>query len=262
MAAQAVCLGTIAVLLASTWASGWPPSPSPDLKPYRESLDEILGRREFGGTTRELGMDSDAGWRQGWFSSFLKWLKRGLAKFFAELKAWLMRVLRRQGQARSAGPWFPVVSRTTAWTMGMIGGCLLAFVLFRYFMGRQVSSPVLSSSVSVHEPMVDALAKPMEEWNELAERFVSEGHWRLALRARYLAILSLLHGRHFIHYTREKTNGEYVWAMASTRAGEAFAVLTLIFDRSWYGKKAVEQRDYDVASRWAQSVDETTRGAS
>jgi hypothetical protein len=89
---------------------------------------------------------------------------------------------------------------------------------------------------------------PEEQWIELAEQCLREENYRLALRALYLANLAWLGRREILTLHAGKTNYEYEKEMR--RRGRAipeshglFAANIAVFERAWYGTRAVSAGD-------------------
>ena len=82
-------------------------------------------------------------------------------------------------------------------------------------------------------------SRPPEDWASEAERFESEGEWKLALRARYRALVSaLIHARQ-LRDVPGRTTGEYrrELARARTDVGPDFAAASELFEAAWYGDR-------------------------
>jgi hypothetical protein len=82
------------------------------------------------------------------------------------------------------------------------------------------------------------------ELNDPIRKAVAAGDYALAIRLHYLAVLKELSLKKHIRWKRDKTNGEYLRELASSSFFKPFQELTLIFERVWYGKVALEREDY------------------
>lgn len=86
----------------------------------------------------------------------------------------------------------------------------------------------------------DALAQNADAWLSLAQQLGQDGDWRMAYRAKYLAVLSGLHESGRIHFRKSLTNHAYVNRYRGPKAEiQIFAALTDMFDHVWYGDKIV-----------------------
>ncbi len=89
---------------------------------------------------------------------------------------------------------------------------------------------------------------PAALWRQ-ADTLAGEGRFREAVRVLYLAVLALLHRRHFIRFEPTRTNGEYVRQVrlseqAPPELHEPFQRLTNLFETAWYGERLCDAGDY------------------
>jgi len=248
---------------------GGPARAEEDLGPYREQLHEILGRREFRAQIRELGLDPERPFGDWEPPSAVQWLEKQIERFFRWLGDSLKGVVERffdwlrarlpQGPRGVPDTIVPALSRLAVWGLAIFAWWLLVYVIYRYLVGHKEVQRAAQARESAPSPSLDALSRPIEEWKLAAEEHVGKGEWRLALRATYLAILSMLHQRRVIHYSREKTNGEFISYLAGRPAQKAFTSLTFLFDEAWYGSRTFAEADYGHALAFAQDVDNLSR---
>ena len=64
------------------------------------------------------------------------------------------------------------------------------------------------------------------------------------MRLYYLAVLKELSLKELIKWKKDKTNGEYLRELAGSRLFGTVQEVTLIFERVWYGKTAVQEEDF------------------
>jgi hypothetical protein len=227
---------------------------APDLTACQRRLEDILARPEFRAVPRELGGLPEITPPS---VSFPAWLKDVMKKAVSAIEDWLERLFSSGSREREPDSWIPHVAPAAAWSMGIGGGVLLAFLLWMVIRRRPAAAQGSPDGVRLGgEGMPDALSRPADSWERLAEQFVREGQWRLALRALYLALLVTLHQRGIIRYERERTNGDYVGALSGNPVREPFASLTVLFDQAWYGNKPFDALSYQAAQGWARAVEE------
>ena len=105
---------------------------------------------------------------------------------------------------------------------------------------------------------LNPLALPEQEWFELAEGYLGEEDWRMAVRALYLASLAWLGRRQFIGIRSGKTNRQYEREL-SRKTDDAPAAQTLfsanvrVFESAWYGMHELNAAD---AQRFRVAVDQ------
>ncbi len=225
---------------------------------WRLKLEQILARREFRAARRGSGLEPR--WNMfsfgAWFEEQLRWL--------GELvREWLRGLWRRAPGGASEGT-LGSISQPATWALAAAAAALLGLLLQRALRNRRAQRAVaidatIAAPAAVALP--DALSQPADVWARFAEEFARSGELRLALRALYLRLLALLHERGAIRYERQRTNGDYVRALAGAPAGEPFRRLTLCFDLAWYGNKPFERADYEAALDAVRAVDRATAGA-
>jgi len=121
---------------------------------------------------------------------------------------------------------------------------LCAVLAARFRSSRRSARAGIPAPVVAAVPLdgggMNPLDLPEQSWIELAERSLLESHWRLALRALYLANLAWLGRREIIALHPGKTNREYEVELrrrtrAVPRIRELFVRNLAAFERSWYG---------------------------
>jgi hypothetical protein len=115
---------------------------------------------------------------------------------------------------------------------GFIAG--LIYVLSRMRnggLGRDGTGASADAEVSVHDE------RSSDQWIAEAESLEANGEWKLALRARYRALVARLVDRHMLTDIVGRTPGEYRHELADVLPGEAaaFAAATDLFELAWYG---------------------------
>jgi hypothetical protein len=141
------------------------------------------------------------------------------------------------------------------WTVAaLIALVVLAGALFAWQRSRWKRSganapvPQPLQMVKLDAPDLTPDLLPEDRWVELAEACLSEGNYRLALRALYLACLAWLGRRQYLGIHAAKTNRDYQ-AEFNRRARELPAARALFagsvarFERAWYGLHPVSLDD-------------------
>ncbi|HHH55201.1 MAG TPA: DUF4129 domain-containing protein [Bacteroidetes bacterium] len=85
-----------------------------------------------------------------------------------------------------------------------------------------------------------------EDIDNLIEKSINEGDFRLAIRYYYLKLLKLLDQNRIIHWEPQKTNYEYLNEVKNPSIKPNFKQFTFWYDYIWYGNyslKAEEFRD-------------------
>ncbi|HEV3271744.1 MAG TPA: DUF4129 domain-containing protein [Candidatus Methylacidiphilales bacterium] len=132
--------------------------------------------------------------------------------------------------------------------LALVVACLI-FILVRHFRRRTVNPitvlatvPVKTIDLETENVRADAL--PEDSWLALARELMDRGELRLALRALYLATLSLLAQHHLVRLSPAKSNRDYLLELTRRLRGNGAAIQLVrdninLFEASWYGTHAV-----------------------
>ncbi len=113
-----------------------------------------------------------------------------------------------------------------------------------------------------HEPL--PVERPAAEWQREADALARKEEYLEAVRALYLAVLSLLHLRQLLRFEPTRTNGEYVQQVrlapqAPPALHAVFEEFTCLFERKWYGDRSCEAVEYRAARKLAEEVQAVVR---
>ncbi len=81
----------------------------------------------------------------------------------------------------------------------------------------------------------------------LIDNAENENNYRLAIRYYYLLVLKQLTLNNFIKYEDDKTNADYMKAIASQKFSNGFAYTSYIYNYTWYGEFALDMKQYQLA---------------
>jgi hypothetical protein len=170
-----------------------------------------------------------------------------------------------EGQQPAGGRKGPGIITPTAPGAGLsavawwvLGGLLLAILiaaLVLYFSSRRNGAPAKprkETTAESEQPEASPLLpheQPASAWWREADDFARQGRHLDALRAVYLAVLSLLHRQQLIRFETTRTNGEYVEqvrlaAQAPRDLAEPFGRLTALFEMKWYGDRSCNPDEF------------------
>ncbi|MEO0779887.1 MAG: DUF4129 domain-containing protein, partial [Bacteroidota bacterium] len=89
---------------------------------------------------------------------------------------------------------------------------------------------------------------------------IAQGDYRLAARLYYLAIIKELSLHEAIQWKRDKTNRDYLRELVGHPLRDEFRALTLVFERIWYGDRALEEADFPLLqARFEQLLQATKK---
>ena len=112
-------------------------------------------------------------------------------------------------------------------------------------------TPNLESETTVADEL------PEDQWILLARRKLEEGEPRLALRALFLAVISLLGAQRLIIVRRSKSNSDYEAELRRRRSAELtelFGGNCRLFERCWYGDHPVTDLEIEQSTTFYQRL--------
>jgi hypothetical protein len=112
-------------------------------------------------------------------------------------------------------------------------------------------TPNLESEITVADEL------PEDQWLLLARRKLEEGEPRLALRAIFLAVLSLLGTQRLIIVRHSKSNSDYEAELRRRRSAELtelFRGNRRLFERCWYGDHPVTDVEIEQSTSFYQRL--------
>ncbi|MCB0518563.1 MAG: DUF4129 domain-containing protein [Lewinellaceae bacterium] len=128
-----------------------------------------------------------------------------------------------------------------------LGIALLIYLIVKMATGEKLFAP---KNKKIKPLAGDINLEQIEENLHEAEledpirRAAAAGDYALAVRLYYLAVLKELSLKELIKWKKDKTNGEYLRELAGSRLFGTVQEVTLIFERVWYGKTAVQEEDF------------------
>ena len=269
-AALAFLVLAAAPAAAATKGASNPVSPAteaviPALDPHR--LDGLLraeiGESRYGWRLPRGHADAGEGsWIRMQFRKFLDWSESWADRMEAwgkRLADWFRRIFPGGNDGwdgKGAAPASLTRIRVLMLALAILFAAgMAAFLLRRSRRGPvQEAAPAPTPTAAAPDAgSEDAKADdfPEDEWLALVDSLRAQGEERLALRALFLATLSLLARKGWLTVARHKANRDYqreVAARARRREGvaDAFGENCRRFDRIWYGRHAVTGEDWEV----------------
>jgi hypothetical protein len=198
---------------------------SPD---QRARLDDILARPEYQPEEKR---------------------ESAVARWVRQIKEFIGRLLRnlfgrspsRAPQTGGAG--LVMVLRALILLVVTVALIFGASKLARRFRGRQRADEETETREALGEEIPeDATAADMFA---MASELARQGEYRKAIRRAYIALLCDLDQRGKLRLGRSKTNRDYLDAMRSElRIYSTFCVMTLAFERAWYGQERATEEEF------------------
>lgn len=155
----------------------------------------------------------------------------------------------------AAGPAGWVAMQRSLWAI-VFGALLVALLIITARILKQRSVGEVQAiatpapvAPNIEDANVTADAMPEEGWLDLARDLMERGELRLAMRALFLATLSVLAHREFVRITKSKSNREYVRELerrghAAPEVPPLFLDSVRAFERVWYGNHELDRSGF------------------
>jgi hypothetical protein len=175
------------------------------------------------------------------------------------------------GVGPGAGPAAPAGLGNVCWlvtgglALAVIVTGLVLFLANRPRRDRPAAETGRPKAVSLEETVAELHQQPIAALLRRADELAQQGKHLEALRAAYLAVLSLLHRKHLLRYEPTRTNGEYVREVrlapnAPPSVHAPFNRFTLLFEEKWYGGGACDAAVYNEGRAFVETIHEIVGG--
>jgi hypothetical protein len=179
---------------------------------------------------------------------------------------WIRDLLKREPGARDSTTRLPGPPGHLNLYLYLLAGLVTLAILFVFLRQRLAVTPeaemtheARSKPDALHQDVL-ATELPEEEWVQLADKHISAGEHRLAVRALYLANLSRLGNKHLLTVLKSKTNGMYERELklrASDRnLCEAFAAANRGYEVAWFSGGPTDAASAAESERIARVIRE------
>ena len=104
-----------------------------------------------------------------------------------------------------------------------------------FYSDPEIASPEVSFVNRDYQPI---------DFDEAIFENVSKMQYRLAIRLFYLKIINALRLKDYIHFSKEKTNIDYLLDLTNDDLKSGFHSITTIYNHVWYGELEISQEQY------------------
>ncbi len=232
-------------------------APAPATGDLDNAIQKTLKKDEFAWRLPrpEVKDAQEEGWLMRTLHGFLHALKHWLESAMKPIVEFLRWLFDKQGAHDSSTSGWAALA-DMPWTtlflvvLALVVVCLI-FILVRYYRrgaagpAAVVVSVPTKTVVDLESENVRADELPEDSWLALARELMDKGELRLALRALYLATLSLLAHHQLVRLAAAKSNRDYLQELTrrlrgNTEAVQFFRENIRLFEASWYGTHAVD----------------------
>ncbi|MFH1091234.1 MAG: DUF4129 domain-containing protein [Pseudomonadota bacterium] len=231
----------------------------------RQAIEDVISRNEYTWRLPRMKPPQDEHQEPGLIDEFMDWLakqiKAGidtLVRWTRKVSDWLDKLFPDKKPVRETGlpglDWMH--SLNTVLILALAGLALVMIMLFFRSWRKRVRTRIVQAE-AVQEAAPDLTDEGLapddlseDGWLTLAKDLYSQGSFRLALRAFYLATLSRLAERELITIAKYKSNRDYEQEL-TRRARDREDLLRVfsqnrgLFDRAWYGRHQVTEEELD-----------------
>jgi len=115
---------------------------------------------------------------------------------------------------------------------------VILFIIFLFFaVVKTKVYRVLYSDNIVGSPdfKLSAIDDEFVDFDEAIRLQIARKQYRLAIRLLYLKVINQLRLKEYIHFSKEKTNVDYLHDLNNEELKSGFYTITSIYNRIWYG---------------------------
>jgi hypothetical protein len=146
------------------------------------------------------------------------------------------------------------ISAIIPWILKLIFLALVLFFLFIVITKTRIYRIFYSDQeVDAPEFKISKTDFENEDLDELIRKFVAEEQFRQAVRVLYLKVISLLRAKEYIHFSKEKTNIDYLHDLKNDELKTRFYAITSIYNHVWYGDAEIAEEQFEKFEERFQS---------
>jgi hypothetical protein len=195
---------------------------------------------------------------------FLASLSRALGRLGRALTQWFASLFPQGTGIRMGGSdGMSLLAQVLSWVTIVAAGAVLTLILVKLISRRRVVTPPKATSVAptpdLESEDTTADQLPEDEWLRLARQKAEDGDLRQALRALFLAVLSLLGDQGLILIRKSKSNFDYERELkrklnSLPGLDEIFSTDRKLFERCWYGAHPVTATELEQSDSLYQRL--------
>jgi len=131
--------------------------------------------------------------------------------------------------------------------MGIVGGAIFLFLIYKlFFSGKKVYIKLEEEGEDEEEQIafVERNLVQVDLHHYIREALTKE-NYAMAVRYQQLLNIQTLHEKGYIQWKHTKTNMELMEDMANKELKEEFLFCASLFDRVWFGNRAIGGQEYE-----------------
>lgn len=191
-----------------------------------------------------------------------KWLEKSKSYDYSEnYKSWKSKQKNKPRKNPNFRPFsFDMAGNVAKFIIwGLVLAALTTFLVLLFInLYKNSGEKVKTKDFKIDDPIENIDEADLEKLLGIA---LNEKLYREALRFKYLILLRALNQWKYIVWKKDKTNGTYLSEMRTNARFEMFKLLTISFERVWYGNKAFGEPDYNTLSPVFEQFQENVSSA-
>lgn len=244
-------------------------TPNPARLPTAEvnqQLDRVLTAPEYAWRNPSK-VEAPPSWLeqfQDWLRDVLASVGRALDRLGRAIGRWLSSLFPHVSGINPSGTdGMSVVAQVLSWVTIIGTATVLTLILVKIISRQRAvtppKAPVVAPTPDLESEDTTADQLPEDEWLRLARQKLEDGDLRQALRALFLAALSLLGAHGLILIRRSKSNFDYERELSRKRNSapgldEIFSADRNLFERCWYGAHPVTTAEFEQSDSLYQRL--------
>jgi hypothetical protein len=253
-------------LRALPLARATPNAAHPSTAEVNQQLDHVLTAPEYAWRNPDKAEAPP-----GWLDQFKDWLRdclvrlgRAFGRLVNAIIRWILSLFPHVSGVNTAGTdSISAVAQVLSWVTIIAAAAVLTLILVKVISRRRAvqppQAPVAAPIPDLESEDTTADQLPEDEWLRLARQKAQDGDLRQALRALFLAVLSLLGTHGLILIRKSKSNFDYERELTRKLNSvpgldEIFSADRRLFERCWYGAHPVTIAEFEQSDSLYQRL--------
>jgi len=127
----------------------------------------------------------------------------------------------------------------------LLAAIFVLFFLFLVIFKTRIYT-VFYSDKAIHSPDFELTVadETTIDFDEAIRKQIDQKQFRLAIRLLYLKVFNRLKINEYIHFSKEKTNVDYLHDLSNPNLKSRFLVITSLYNRIWYGDVEITEEQF------------------
>jgi len=137
------------------------------------------------------------------------------------------------------------ISESMPLILKLLAAIFVLFFLFLVIFKTRIYT-VFYSDKAIHSPDFELTVadETTIDFDEAIRKQIDQKQFRLAIRLLYLKVFNRLKINEYIHFSKEKTNVDYLHDLSNPNLKSRFLVITSLYNRIWYGDVEITEEQF------------------